>query len=274
MVSFVEAILDPPPAGRSGEPAGGVPEFAPVRFVLDEPLRAEIKSASEAFAAHAAGTASATVSIENFTSERAKQLGVSPDAFAQLAFQLAHARAKGFVGATYESIATRGFHHGRTEAMRVITPEMLAFVDAMQMPDADAATKAAAARSAARSHAARAKACQAGQAPEQHLWELQLIQRRRGEELGATAPMGLYGSPGWRIMRSDYLSTSAVPSPLVKYFGFGSTSRSCIGVGYALMPDRFDLYLSTPREVAEQMYRFADELRTTITELDRLLATA
>ncbi len=73
-------------------------------------------------------------------------------------------------------------------------------------------------------------------------------------------------------MRDDYLSTSAAPSPLVKYFGFGSTSQKCIGIGYVLLPDRFDLYLSTPRPVADQMHLFADALRLAVVELDALLA--
>ena len=54
-------------------------------------------------------------------------------------------------------------------------------------------------------------------------------------------------------MRDDYLSTSSAPSENIQYFGFGSTSSRCIGVAYVLLPDRFNLYLSTPPPVAEQM---------------------
>ena len=85
-------------------------------------------------------------------------------------------------------------------------------------------------------------------------------------------PLALYESPGWLTMRDDYLSTSAVPSPHVRYWGFGSTSRRCIGVGYAMLPDRFNLYLSTPREVRAQMVVFAEELPAVVRELEDLLA--
>ncbi|MGV9482591.1 choline/carnitine O-acyltransferase, partial [Gordonia aichiensis] len=172
-----------------------------------------------------ADTATALVSFDDFGTGAAKQLGISPDAFAQLAYQLAHRRSKGLTGATYESIATRQFRNGRTEAMRVVTPEMVAFVDAMVDDSADRADKLAAARTAASAHVGRAKECQAGQAPEQHLWELQWIQRRRGAELGvADERIALFDSPGWTIMRDDYLSTSSAPSVHIRYFGFGSTS--------------------------------------------------
>jgi carnitine O-acetyltransferase len=260
-------------SARSGARSQGTPSFAPVEFVLDGALRADIAGAAASFRDFVENTASTEVSIGDFGNERAKALRTSPDAFAQLAFQLAHQRAKGFVGATYESIATRHWRNGRTEAMRVVTPEVLRFVTAMQDPVADAGTKRSAFRAAAEKHVQRAKECQAGDAPEQHLWELLLIQNRQGAELGVPEPPALYQTPGWLVMRDDYLSTSSAPSANVVAFGFGSTSSHCIGVAYALMPDRFYAYLSTPRPVAAEMYRFADELRSAVRELQELLDT-
>ncbi len=262
VVGFIDAILGTPaPEG----PAAGEPAVAPVEWVLDDALRADVAAAERAFLDYAAATATATLSVEGFTSTTAKELGASPDAFAQLAFQLAHQRAKGHLGATYESIATRHFHHGRTEAMRVVTPEVVAFVAAVDGGDRAAAREAF--HAAARAHVARARQCQAGDAPEQHLWELQMLARRRGEP----EPPALYDSPGWRVLRDDFLSTSSVPSPRVQYFGFGSTSPTCIGVGYGLQHDRFDIYLSTPASVREQMVVFADRLREAVAELTELL---
>jgi carnitine O-acetyltransferase len=189
-----------------------------------------------------------------------------------MAFQLVHQRSRGRLGATYESIATRQFRHGRTEAMRVVTPEIVRFVAAVEDPGADPAARRAAFRAAAEAHVARARDCQAGRAPEQHLWELQMISRRHGAALGVPGPLPFYESPGWLILRDDYLSTSAVPSPNVAYWGFGSTSRTCIGVAYAVLPDRLNVYLSTPRAVRDQLTGFAAELPRAVHELDRLLA--
>lgn len=274
VVGFVDFLLTTPGAEHAraaGARPQGEPRADELVWTLDDALRDDVTAAGEAFAQYAAATATTTLSIEGFTSEDAKALRCSPDAFAQLAFQLAHRRSKGLTGATYESIATRRFHHGRTEAMRVVTPEVVRFVDTMLDPAADDDARRAAFRAAAQAHVTRARQCQAGDAPEQHLWELQLIQRRRGAELGVTEPLALYDSPGWVIMRDDYLSTSAVPSPNVQFFGFGSTSATCIGVGYALMPTRFDLYLSTPAAVADRMHDFAGHLRDAIAELSELL---
>jgi carnitine O-acetyltransferase len=275
VIAFLDALLTGAVPTRSQAPDArppGAPAWAPVEFALDDALRADVDGAARDFADYAADTASQVLSVAGYGAERAKRRGVSPDALAQMGFQLAHARSRGRIGTTYESIATRQFHHGRTEAMRVVTPEVVGFVAAMQDPAADAAARRAALRAAVDAHVRRARECQAGQAPEQHLWELQMIQRRRGAALGVPGPLPLYETPGWLVMRDDYLSTSAVPSPHVRCWGFGSTSPTCIGVAYALLPDKLTVYLSTPRAVREQMAAFAAELPRAVHELDELLA--
>ncbi|NKY51710.1 choline/carnitine O-acyltransferase [Nocardia vermiculata] len=277
ILSFVDFLLETKVAehaARSGARVQGLPAVRPIEFRLDAALRADIGSAAAAFEQFVADNATTTVSFDSFGTTRAKQLGISPDAFAQLSYQLAHQRSKGMVGATYESIATRQYRNGRTEAMRVITPEMLEFVATMDDRSAAPAAKLASARAAATAHVERAKQCQRGAAPEQHLWELQWVQRRRGAELGATEPMPFYDSPGWVITRDDYLSTSSAPSANIEFFGFGCTSPKCIGVAYVLLPDRWNIYLATPKAVAAQMDRFAHELRGAVSELEELLASS
>lgn len=276
ILSFVDALLGESPQKQSlasGAQAQGEAQVRPIDFVLDAELTSDIRSAAAAFALYAADTATQALSFADFGADQAKRLRMSPDAFVQMAYQLAHQRAKHMIGATYESIATRQYRRGRTEAMRVVTPEVLRFVAAMEDPSADQATRRARFREAAEHHVARAKESQAGQAPEQHLWELQLIQKRRGAALGITEPLALYETPGWIKMRDDYLSTSSAPSKNIQYFGFGSTSSKCIGIGYVLLPDRFNVYLSTPRPVADAMALFAQKLREALDELVALLAT-
>jgi carnitine O-acetyltransferase len=265
ILSFVDTLLTAPPVHAA---VRGLPDHASIELTLDAPLRATARAAAESFAAYWDATATTTLSFSDFGSSRAKELGISPDAFVQMAYQLAHRRAKGFSGATYESIATRQYRHGRTEAMRVVTPEAVAFVSTMDSPDATPAERRAAFQAAAAAHVKRAKECQAGDAPEQHLWELQLIARRAG----TAEPPALYESPGWLVMRDDYLSTSSAPSANIQFFGFGSTSAHCIGVAYVLLPDHLNIYLSTPRAVADEMHAFARELTTAIAELQTLLA--
>jgi carnitine O-acetyltransferase len=134
ILSYVDTLLATAAAEQSaisGARPQGVPPVEPIEFVLSPRLRADIGGAAQSFADYGAYTATTTVSFDDFGTERAKALRMSPDAFVQMAYQLAHRRAKGLTGATYESIATRHWRHGRTEAMRVITPEVLTFVSTM-----------------------------------------------------------------------------------------------------------------------------------------------
>jgi carnitine O-acetyltransferase len=231
-----------------------------------------VAAAAGSFAARAADTASALVTLDGFDAGQIRRLGAAPDAFVQLACQLAHNRARGMVGSSRESIATRHFRHGRTELMRVVTPEIVGFVAAMDDPLVDAVTRRSRFRAAEAKHVERTRACQAGRAPEQHLWELQLIQQRSGAAVGVPAEPELYRTPGWRLMREDYLSTGSAYSPSAAYFGFGPAGGKCISVGYVLLPDRCQVYLSARSAVANKMHAFATQLRSAAAELRQLLA--
>ena len=83
--------------------------------------------------------------------------------------------------------------------------------------------------------------------------------------------MALFESPGWVIMRNDYLSTSSAPSPNIRYFGFGSTSPQCIGVAYVLLPGPLHVHLSTPESVRAPDVRLRRRAALAVAELEELL---
>ncbi|MGH1419729.1 MAG: choline/carnitine O-acyltransferase [Hyphomicrobiaceae bacterium] len=306
VLDFVDSLHSANTATHA-ENAGAVPQGIPpvdqVAFDLTAQQQAIIHKAGGDFAIRAQNAASATFCFNDFGTRKIKTLNVSPDAFFQLAMQLAHKRTKGMIGATYESIATRQYDHGRTEAMRVVTPEIIIFVDTMLDAAKDNQSRIAALRAAAAAHVNRSKQCQAGDAPEQHLWELLMIHGRRGsgleiapdvqptppptsrglfgwfkrkgkaeDQVVSQAPFPLYDSPGWIKMRDDFLSTSSAPSVNSVYFGFSSTAPQCIGVGYVLRPDTLNAYLCTPADQSDQRDAFADNLRAALRELADLLA--
>src|SRR5262249_41310453 len=168
IVNFADTLLGRTAAEhsrQSGAKPQGIPAIESIEFALDARLQADVRAAGDSFAAQAANTATCVLSFDDFGADRAKRLRVSPDAFVQMAYQLAHKRARGLVGATYESIATDHHQHGRTEAMRVVTPEAVRFVAAMDDPHASQAARRTAFRAAAEQHVTRKNQCQAGRAP-------------------------------------------------------------------------------------------------------------
>ncbi|MFG3618334.1 choline/carnitine O-acyltransferase [Nocardia sp. NPDC047654] len=267
VAGLCDAVLAGATAISADEP-GRAPAISPVEFRLDGAIRQDIRQASADFAEQAGGTATEVVTLDGFGSDTAKRLGISPDALVQMAYQLAHQRSRGSLGTTYESVAVRHYRHGRTEALRVVTPEVVRFVALMNDETATATARAEALRTAAAVHVAHTRDCQAGRAPERHLAELLRIQRLHGGE-----PLALHESPGWRILRDDYLSTSAVSSVNVRFFGFGPTADRCIGIGYLVQPGAVNIHLSAAEGIAQSLRRFAHAVSVAIPELCGLLET-
>ncbi|MGH1351243.1 MAG: choline/carnitine O-acyltransferase [Methyloligellaceae bacterium] len=275
ILNLIDAMSEFAPAEamkKSGAEEQGQPAINPVTFNLDDNLKAEVLKARDDFQKLVHSTATSNFVFSEFGATKIKSLKVSPDAFAQLGYQLAHYLTRGKTGATYESIATRTYENGRTEAMRVITPEILSFVESCFNEDASDQDRITAFRAAANKHVERAKQCQAGQAPEQHLWEMLNIYNAEKEQLGITEDLPLFETPGWIKVRHDYLSTSSAPSNNIVYFGFGSTSSECIGIGYVLDADELRFYLSIPRQHEAELPVFAENLKTSFIKLAELLS--
>lgn len=290
ILNFVDYILEIDPEAidaASGAREQGPPAFELLAFELDDSMKQHITNAAADFNKLTTTTATRSFDFKNFGANHIKTLKMSPDAFVQCAMQVAHKRTKGYNGATYESIATRQFDHGRTEAMRTITPEVMAFVETMENPAATREEKVASFRAAAKKHGERARDCQQGSAPEQHLWELMNIYNRNPEKF-RTGLMGkifggglsegeiekalkIYETPGWIKMRADTLSTSSAPSPTILYFGFGSTGPGCIGVGYLVRAEEMNCYLSTAQGEEQAVESFMKNWREVLEELSDLL---
>lgn len=69
-----------------------------------------------------------------------KTCKLSPDAFIQMALQLAYYRDAGKFSLTYEASMTRLFREGRTETVRPCTIESSAWVKAMEDPSSTVRT--------------------------------------------------------------------------------------------------------------------------------------
>lgn len=290
ILNFVDAILECDLASldeQSGAVTQGTPSFSRLEFSLTPELQGIVAKASDDFKNLRQTTITRSYDLPEWGGKHIKSLGMSPDAFAQCAMQLAHYRTKGFIGATYESIATRQYCRGRTEAMRTVTPEVFKFVETIERSGATIDEKINAFKTAASKHVERAKQCQQGQAPEQHLWELLNIYNRNPELFSGgvlakilggklsksqcEAALKLFESPGWIKMRQDSLSTSSAPSPTILYFGFGSTGPGCIGVGYLVRNDVINCYLSTAQGEEQALENFIKHFELALTELSNLL---
>jgi carnitine O-acetyltransferase len=128
-------------------------------------------------------------------------MGFSPDAFVQMAFQAAYYGLYGRVESTYEPAMTKIFLHGRTEAIRTVTEEVVEFVRKF-CENAPAAEKVEALRKACQRHTALTKECAKGLGQDRHLYALFSVWQRGLDEdtqshMGDASPLGTLSSDGY-----------------------------------------------------------------------------
>jgi len=110
-----------------------------------------------------------------------KTTGNSPDAFIQMALQLAYYRDSGARFAlTYEATITRFFLHGRTETVRSLTQEVQEFVLAMDDEKVPTEEKARLMKVAATKHQNNYRDCMSGKGIDRHLFALYVVCKAKG----------------------------------------------------------------------------------------------
>mmetsp|Transcript_21667 Transcript_21667/g.32887 ORF Transcript_21667/g.32887 Transcript_21667/m.32887 type:complete len:664 (-) Transcript_21667:619-2610(-) len=170
--------------------------------------------------------------FQNYGKNFIKKAGFSPDAYIQMAIQLATFRLFGKQVATYESSQVRKFLHGRTETTRSISPASNAFCKAMgprpNDPRQSKPIKLQMLRDATDSHTSFTRLASDGQGVDRHLLALSIL-AENGEKLPSLLSHPLHArSKLWRV------STSTLPgmSP-----GFGPVCDTGVGIGYDIKDD-------------------------------------
>lgn len=127
-----------------------------------------------------------TLDFKGYGKNFITSMGFSPDAFVQMAFQAAYYGLYGRIENTYEPAMTKTFLHGRTEAIRSVTPESSNFVKTFWAENT-AQKKVDALKAATQKHTAITKECSKAQGCDRHLYALYSVWQRKVNEEGAEA---------------------------------------------------------------------------------------
>lgn len=280
MITRVFQIAEEFRAGAGAEVAAPVTTAAnnateikiePVVFVVNQSVKTAIRAAAEGYKKLAESTAIEILDFRAFGKDLIKTFGVSPDGFIQSAFHLAQRRSWGYCGSTYESAMTRRYRHGRTEALRTVTPEVTEFVEAMESDPIQRKDTQDKLKRAAAAHVIRMKECKEGQGVERHMLGLFSIWQRRGQDLGIGEEPEIFRSPGWNRLRYDILSTSRLASDDVEYFGFGPTTPDCTGIGYAVHGNNCVFVISAKAARSDQLKAFTRNLNQALLDMAELM---
>ncbi|XP_036114083.1 carnitine O-palmitoyltransferase 1, liver isoform isoform X2 [Molossus molossus] len=202
-----------------------------------------------------------------------KKCRTSPDAFVQLALQLAHYKDMGKFCLTYEASMTRLFREGRTETVRSCTVESCNFVLAMMDPRQTAEQRLRLFKIASEKHQHLYRLAMTGAGIDRHLFCLYVVSKY----LAVESPfLKEVLSEPWR------LSTSQTPQQQVELFdlernpeyvssggGFGPVADDGYGVSYILVGENLiNFHVSSKFSSPEtDSHRFGKHLRQAMTDI-------
>ncbi|XP_061681883.1 carnitine O-palmitoyltransferase 2, mitochondrial isoform X2 [Syngnathoides biaculeatus] len=223
--------VHPDSASSGGSPCATVRRL---NFKLDDELRDGIKNAKAGFDAAVSQLSIDAMQFTGGGKERLKKAKLSPDAVAQLAFQMAFLRQYGATAASYESCSTAAFRHGRTETVRPASAFTKRCAHAfVSRPGAhDAGSLLQMLRSCSDYHGQLTKEAAMGQGFDRHLFALRHLAAAAGRPTHA-----FYADPAYAAINHVVLSTSTLSSPAVQLGGFAPVVPDGLGVGYGVHDD-------------------------------------
>ena len=254
------------------ESSKGECSWREIQFHLNNDLREFISRADEECQRMSADTAARVLLFDRFGRDSIKALSAAPDAFIQMALQLAHFDLRGFPANTYEAVMTRQFLHGRTEAVRSVSEESVEFTRLMRGPEVSLEQKATAARKAMEEHVRRTREARDGRGVDRHLFGLWNIYRDMGSDLGIVETPGFFETPGWFTLRRNLLSTSTSGAKGLFLAGFGTVEDEGFAVRYLAFPGSIHFNVTSRTAMMEDMERFVDLLESALLEMEELLS--
>eukprot|EP01137_Pigoraptor_chileana_P012842 Opistho-2@65649 len=201
-----------------------------------------------------------TLNFRDYGKAFCKTLGVSPDATIQVAMQLAYFRTHGTLHSFYESCMTKHFLRGRTEAIRSVNSDSLAFVTAFGASSPE--TRLALFRKAAKAHVGLVNECKNGRGVDRHLFAMRCVARGDLYDGGNTSVHhpGLAKTPSiftdaaYSTLTTTLISTSSLSAASLAQFGFGAVDSDGYGIGYCVEDN----------EIIFTVSAFRSKLRTTV----------
>uniref|UniRef100_A0A7N6C3X3 Carnitine O-palmitoyltransferase 1, muscle isoform n=1 Tax=Anabas testudineus TaxID=64144 RepID=A0A7N6C3X3_ANATE len=200
-----------------------------------------------------------------------KKCRTSPDAFIQLALQLAQFRDQGLFCLTYESSMTRMFRDGRTETVRSCTSEAVAFVRAMEDT-----SRLALFRKAADKHQHMCRLAMKGPGIDRHLFCLYIMSKH----LGVDSPfLKKVLSEPWKLSTSqtpqqqlNLVDINKFPKYVGSGGGFGPVADDGYGVSYIIVGENLiTFHISSKFSSPDtDSYRFGRHIQKAMLDIQAL----
>lgn len=189
-------------------------------FQLPQQVKQRMRFAETALADQIIACDTEILEFHNYGKALIVKNSLSPDSFVQMSMMMAYYKLYGKFVCTYESVLTKAFYHGRTEAMRGATPQAKVLCEVWCDEYASNEEKLEALRTATKEHARLVKQCAAGMGIDRHLFALKCIAERNN-----IPTPSLFTSDAWKTLNHTVLSTSNCGNPSLCLFGFGPVTQ-------------------------------------------------
>ncbi|XP_033361750.1 carnitine O-palmitoyltransferase 1, liver isoform isoform X2 [Bombus vosnesenskii] len=201
---------------------------------------------------------------------------MSPDAYIQMALQLAYFRDSGKFNLTYEASMTRLFREGRTETVRPCTIESTNWVKAMESKNTTVETKYDLLMAAAKQHQKGYQDAMCGKGIDRHLFCLYVVSKYL--EVDSPFLKEVLSEP-WKLSTSQtpHGQTSLInlkkhPNCISAGGGFGPVADDGYGVSYIIAGENLIFFhISCKRNSPEtNAARFAKQIEKALADMKNL----
>ncbi|KAG2012392.1 hypothetical protein GB937_007222 [Aspergillus fischeri] len=238
-----------------------LPDPRSIEFHLNSEVLEAIDAASKEHRQQMSAHELKVQSYQGYGKGLIKKFKCSPDAYVQMIIQLAYFKMYGKNRPTYESASTRKFQEGRTETIRSVSDESVAFCKAQADPSVPREEVVRLFRAALAAHSKYTALASDGQGVDRHLFGLKKL-LREGEKLPA-----LYEDPAYAYSGSWYLSTSQLSSEFFNGYGWSQVIDDGFGIAYMINENSLNFNIVCKRLGAERMSYYLNEAATDLRDL-------
>lgn len=209
-----------------------LPDPSAVSFDTNDQVLADIASAQQQFSTVIASHELRVQAYQGYGKNLIKKFKCSPDAFIQMVIQLAYHRMYGKSRPTYESAVTRRYQRGRTETIRSVSDESVAFCEAMADPSISLSECESYFRKACEAHVKYTTQAGEGYGVDRHLFGLKKC-LKEGEEVP-----DLYKDQAYAYSATWFISSSQLSSEYFNGYGWSQVIDQGWGIAYMINANR------------------------------------
>ncbi|KAF6723425.1 Carnitine O-acetyltransferase [Oryzias melastigma] len=268
IVALIDHVVEFTRRAEAAEsPTPSLPVPQKLLFNITPDIKEDIEEAKRSMDKLAQDLDTKVMVFEHFGKNVPKMYKMSPDAFIQMALQLAYYRMYQSCCPTYESASLRMFRRGRTDTIRSASTASASFVKAFDDPGKQNTVKRDLMEKAVQAHRSYTNIAISGQAIDRHLLGLKM--QAAEEDLSVPA---IFTDPAYAKALHYQLSTSQVPSKTDCVMCFGPVVPNGYGVCYNPMEDHINFAVSSFNSCKEtNAGRLAEAVQDALLDMKTLL---